>query len=123
MEISKLLVRDLNDLSKNHGSVSKLSSNLIGDVAYDIIDRVQTLKNCEKSSPNGVVSVLVKYSSDGLEKEPTDEQRQYLSALSKIHNNIMSKVKSNDSLEDVVYYAGLAKIVHEMIEEVKNELK
>lgn len=123
MEISKLLVRDLNDLSKNYGSVSKLSSNLIGDAAYDIIDRVETLKNCENSSPNAVVSVLIKYSSNGLKKEPTDEQCQYLTALSKIHNNIISKLKSNDNTEDVFYYAGLARIVRTMMEEAENELK
>ena len=123
MEISKLLIGDLNDLSNNHRSVSELSSNLIGDVAYDIMNRVQTLKNCENSSPNAVVSVLVKYSSNGLGEEPTDEQRQYLSALYKIYNNIISEIKSNENAKDVFYYAKLAQIVRTMMEEAENELK
>lgn len=121
MEISKLMVGTVEDLKKNHNSEKRLAAKLIGEVSCSIMDRCGSLKRCSGECPEGVVSILVKYNTEGLEPEPTDEQRSQLSALAKIHNRLMEKVKSDTGLENVVYNSQLINIVTDMMKEIESE--
>ena len=114
-------VVSLEDL-KNKG-VEAATDKLLKDVTGDIEDKVRILKGDHENYPDSkaVVCVHTKYLSDGIKKEPTDDQQSQLSALSKVHNVIMDKAKGEgNSLEDLFYYGKLAGMVTDIMKEIEN---
>ena len=120
MEISIMRVASLEDL-KGKGLEAALEE-LTRKVTADIEDKVRILKgDLEDPTSKAVVCVHTKYLSNGIKKEPTDDQRSELSALSKIHKVIMDKAKIEKGLENLFYYGKLAGIVTDLMREIENE--
>lgn len=90
-------------------------------VKGDIIDRIGILeRDCDSHvCPKSVVTVTTKYLSEGLKKEPTDEQRSELSALCKIHKRIMDKVKDSTDFSETLVYGTLIGVVTDMMKEIE----
>ena len=110
---------DADDL-KNKGFDTTVEE-LAKKVKEDIIDRVRFLeRDCDSHvCPKSVVTVTTKYLSEGLKKEPTDEQRGELSALCKIHKRIMDKVKDSTDFSETLVYGRLVGIVTDMMKEIE----
>ena len=95
---------------------------LIGDFGVQLLQRVKNLIEWAQTEPNATVNLSVKYDTEGRqEHEPSEEQRQQLSALSKIHKRIMDKVKSSTKMDDILIYGQMSNITMEMIKEIENE--
>ncbi len=120
MEISIMRAASLEDL-KDKGPEADLEE-LTRKVPADIEDKVRILKG-DLKDPNSkaVVCVHTKYLSNGIKKEPTDDQLSELSALSKVHKIIMDKAKGEKGLENLFYYGKLAGIVTNLMQEIENE--
>lgn len=121
MEISIMRMVSLEDL-KNKG-VEAATDKLLKDVTGDIADKVRILKDDYENYPDSkaVVCVHTKYLSNGVSKEPTDEQRNELSALCKIHKRLMDKVKDSTDFSETLVYGRLVGIVTDMMKEIENE--
>ncbi len=110
----------LEDL-KDKGPEAALEE-LTRKVTADIEDKVRILKNdLENPTSKAVVCVYTKYLSNGIKKEPTDDQRNELSALCKIHKRIMDKVKESTDFSETLVYGALIGIVTDMMKEIENE--
>jgi hypothetical protein len=92
------------------------------EVIADIEDKVRILKGDYENYPDSkaVVCVHTKYLSNGIKKEPNDEQRGELSALCKIHKRIMDKVKESTDFSETLVYGTLLGIVTDMMKEIEN---
>lgn len=100
----------------------QIAFDIIHNIGYKLVDFAKTLKELEKDSPNATLSVELTYYTEGLkEPEPSEEQRQQLSALAKIHKRIMDKVKSSAEMEDLLVYGQMSNITMEMIKEIETE--
>ena len=110
-------LEDLNDKGPE-AALEELKRKVIADIE----DKYRILKgDLKDTTSKAVVCVHTKYLSDGIKKEPTDDQRSQLSALSKVHNVIMDKAKGEgNSLEDLFYYGKLAGMVTDIMKEIEN---
>ncbi len=91
-------------------------------VIADIEDKFRILKgDLEDPTSKAVVCVRTEYLSEGIEKEPTDEQRSELSALCKIHKRIMDKVKESTDFSETLVYCRMVNILTDMMKEIENE--
>lgn len=100
------------------------------DIAFDIIHNIghhlvgfaKTLKRLENDSPNGTLSVKLTYNTEGVkDHEPSEEKRQQLSALARLHKCFMDKVKSSTEMEDILVYGQMANTAVEMMKEIESE--
>lgn len=121
MEISRMYLVDADDLKEKgfDATVEELSNK----VKKDIVDRVKILeRDCDSDvCPKSVVTVTTKYLSEGLKKEPTDENRSELSVLCKIHKRLMDKASSSTDLSDILVYGQMANMAVELMKEIENE--
>lgn len=100
----------------------EVTFELIGDFGTQLLQRIKYLIEWAQTEPNATVNLSVKYDTEGRqEHEPSEEQRQQLSALAKIHKRIMDKVKSSTEMEDILIYGQMSNITMEMIKELESE--
>ena len=119
MEYRYLCVKTVKDVEKH--SPEKVTFDIIHEIGYQIVSNLKTLKNLEQDSPNGEVSVLVKYNTEGYKPDLTDPQRKKLSALAEIHKYLMDKMKKETGLENTLHYASLANAAMKLMEEIENK--
>ena len=100
----------------------QVTFELIGDFGVQVLQRIKNLIEWAQTEPNATVNLSVKYDTEGRQEyEPSEEQRQQLSALAKIHKSIIDKVKSSTKMEDILIYGQMSNITMEMIKEIENE--
>ena len=120
MKINYRLEKKVEDvIDKNPQDVT---FELIGKIGSYLFNDIQNMKEWAEQSPNATVNLSVSYDSEGAtEHEPSEEQCQQLSALSKIHKRLMDKMKESTDGMEAVNYAVLINHVTAMMDEIENE--
>ena len=120
MNISYQLTKNVEQVINK--TPEEVTFELIGDFGVQVFQRVKNLIEWAQTEPNATVNLSVKYDTEGRQEyEPSEEQRQQLSALAKIHKRIMDKAKSSTEMEDILVYGLMSNITFEMIKEIEYE--
>lgn len=120
MNINYRLEKKVEDvIDKNPQDVT---FELIGKIGSYLFNDIKDMKEWAEHSPNATVNLSVSYDSEGAKvHEPSEEQRQQLSALSHIHKRIMDKMKESTDGMEAVNCAILINYVTAMMDEIENE--